>query len=213
MAIFGFRETAEGARTRAGADWQTLLSVGAGQCPRTFFDRGITGGDPSVRQSRLLSPSRRSDDQRGRGHRAVRSTVSRGRFSTVITSCHRRQTGNRQSARKRTISSALRMTGSLRSCRAYGLRSGISASPSVTPFKKRRAQTIWFSAAQKIPVETRWNWKARMSPMADGRLRKITAELGDSADLDSLRRRRHVADAHVLECSWAQISNPGFPRA
>jgi hypothetical protein len=39
-------------------------------------------------------------------------------------------------SRNCTISSGLNMTGSLRGSRAYGMRSGITASPSVTPFKR-----------------------------------------------------------------------------
>jgi hypothetical protein len=37
-----------------------------------------------------------------------------------------------------------------------------------------------------------------------GRLSKISAEFGDSADVGSLRCRRHVADAHVLDHAAAK---------
>jgi len=37
-----------------------------------------------------------------------------------------------------------------------------------------------------------------------GRSSKILAELGDSADVGSLCRRRHVADAHVLDHTAAK---------
>ena len=47
------------------------------------------------------------------------------------------------------------LTGSLRGSRAYGMRAGMTASPSVTPENKRSAPAIWFSAGHEMPVAAR----------------------------------------------------------
>ena len=66
-------------------------------------------------------------------------------------------------SRKRTTSSAPSTTGNFRGSRAYGIRSGRSACFNVTPYRKRRAQTVWFSAGHDIPPATRCTWNARTS--------------------------------------------------
>jgi hypothetical protein len=66
-------------------------------------------------------------------------------------------------SRKRTTSSAPSTTGSLRGVRAYGIRSGRSACLSVTPYRNRSAQTVWFRAGHDMPPATRWTWKVRTS--------------------------------------------------
>src|SRR4051795_10410427 len=88
--------------------------------------------------------------------------------------------------RKATTSSALSTTGSLRGVRAYGIRSGRSACLSVTPYRNRSAQTVWFSAGHEIPPATTWTWKARTSsrPSLSGERPKKRPNLATACTYD-----------------------------
>jgi hypothetical protein len=77
--------------------------------------------------------------------------------------------------------------------------------------KNRRAHTIWFSAGHEMPIETRCTWKARTSSRLSrsGGAAEMPAKLGDGADVGSLRRRRQIADRHVLDHASAQRAHRG----
>src|SRR3978361_1310822 len=89
-------------------------------------------------------------------------------------------------SRKATTSSALSTTGSLRGVRAYGIRSGRSACLSVTPYRNRSAQTVWFNAGHETPPATRCTWKARTSsrPSLSGERPKKRPNLATACTYD-----------------------------
>src|SRR3954447_9444757 len=114
-------------------------------------------------------------------------------------------------SRKATTSSALSTTGSLRRVRAYGIRSGRSACLSVTPYRNRSAQTVWFNAGHETPPATRCTWKARTSsrPSFSGERPKKRPNLATACTLRVLRRWRQIADRHVLDHAAAQGAHLG----
>lgn len=103
-----------------------------------------------------------------------------------------------------------------RSPRAGGAARGRRRSiPSVAPQKKRGAATVWLRLAHATPFEARCAWKVRTSSSVSlsGDPPEEPAEPRDRVDAGSLRRRREVADAHVLGHAAAKRADLGHRRA